>query len=60
MLEIRYGLEEELDVSWYAKPEFDWEQMRLIRGGIKEGIDPVIYAKPEYSRYFNRFYYLWL
>ena len=29
--EIRLGLEENIDVSIYAKPEFDWTKMRKIR-----------------------------
>ena len=31
MEEIRLGLEENIDVSIYAKPEFDWTKMRKIR-----------------------------
>ena len=31
MRQIRLGLEENLDVSTYAKIEFDWKQMREIR-----------------------------
>ena len=31
MKEIRLGLEQGLDVSTYAKPEFDWIQMKSIR-----------------------------
>lgn len=31
MKEIKEGLESEVDVSIYAKPEFDWEQMQQIR-----------------------------
>ena len=29
--EIKWGLEDNLDVSIYAKPEFDWKQMKKIR-----------------------------
>ena len=29
--EIRLGLEEGLNISWYAKKEFTWEQMFEIR-----------------------------
>lgn len=31
MFEIRLGLEQGLDISIYAKPEFTWEQMKQIR-----------------------------
>ena len=45
--EILQGLKENLDVSIYAKPEFDWEQMREIRFGLEDNVDVSIYAKPE-------------
>ena len=45
--EILKGLENNLDVSVYAKPEFDWEQMFEIR----EGLDVSIYAKTDFSDY---------
>ena len=32
--EIRYGLEDNLDVSIYAKSEFDEHQMNIIRFGL--------------------------
>ena len=35
-LEILRGLEDNLDVSIYAKEEFDWEQMQEIRDGLKK------------------------
>ena len=31
MLEIRLGLEANLDVSLYANPEYNWEQMKELR-----------------------------
>jgi hypothetical protein len=31
MEEIRLGLEDDLDVSVYADPKYDWLQMREIR-----------------------------
>ena len=49
MLEIQLGLEKKLDVSIYAKPEYDWEQMQHIRFGLENGLDVSIYAKPEYD-----------
>ena len=32
--EINYGLKENLEVSWYAKPEFSSQQMREILWGL--------------------------
>ena len=43
----RFGLVNKLNVSIYAKPEFDWEQMEQIRLGLEDNIDVSIYAKPE-------------
>lgn len=36
MEQIRFGLEDGLDVSVYADPEFDFEQMREIRIGLEQ------------------------
>ena len=33
---IKYGLTDE-QVAMYAKPEFDWKQMREIREGFENG-----------------------
>ena len=49
MFIIRIGLEENLDVSWYAKKEFNADQMREIRLGLIYNVDVSKYAKPEYS-----------
>ena len=49
MREIRLGLEKGLDVSIYAKPEYDWMQMEEIRLGLEKDIDVSEYAKPEYD-----------
>ena len=46
---IRLGLEDNLDVSTYAKKEFDLNRMGQIRAGLIDGLDVLIYAKPEYS-----------
>lgn len=59
---IKSGLEEGLDVKWYARPEFDFAemvdvslyaspefnfmQMGQIRMGLEKGIDVSIYANP--------------
>ncbi len=42
------GIEKGLDVSIYAKPEFNAKQMYEIRLGLEEGLDVSIYAKPEF------------
>ena len=47
--EILIGLEEKLDVSIYAKKEFNWEQMIQIREGLKNNIDVSIYAKTDFT-----------
>ena len=45
---IIMGIEKGLDVSIYAKPEFDGVQMLQIKLGLEYGIDVSIYAKPEF------------
>lgn len=35
MQEIRLGLQDGLDVSTYADPEFHWKQMKKIREGLE-------------------------
>ena len=47
--EINYGIKENLEVSWYAKPEFSAQQMREILWGLQLKIDVSIYANPKYS-----------
>ena len=49
MHEIRKGLERKLDISWYAKPEFEAEQMRQIREGLELGLDVSLYVRPEFD-----------
>lgn len=39
MKQIRIGLEKGLDVSIYAKPEFDWRQIRQISTDLGEDLD---------------------
>lgn len=46
LIEIRKGLEKGIDVSIYAKPDFEWRQMREIREGLEAGIDVSSYADP--------------
>ena len=47
--EIIKGLNKGLDISWYAKKDFNYEQMYKIREGLSKKLDVSIYAKPEYS-----------
>ena len=47
--EIRIGLEQGLDVSWYAKPDFTWIQMEEIRLGLEANIDVSIYSYPGFT-----------
>ena len=42
--EIKIGLENNLDVFVYAKPEYTWEQMNQIRLGLKNNSDVSIYV----------------
>ena len=48
---IILGLEQNLDVSIYAKPEYTWEQMRQIRLGLMNNLDVSIYAKSTFSSF---------
>ena len=36
---IKKGLENNIDVSWYAKKDFDWMQMKAIREGLEENLN---------------------
>ena len=47
--EILDGLEKKVDVSWYAKPEFDKYQMNVIKCGLEGNLNVSIYANPEFS-----------
>ena len=49
MAEILNGLELALDVSIYAKPEFNGRQVAEIRDGLDNELDVSIYAKPEFD-----------
>ena len=48
-LEITEGLEDNLDVLIYAKPEYSSLQMDEIKEGLKQNLDVSKYAFPEYS-----------
>ena len=47
--EILEGLKNNIDVSIYAKPEYNVLQMQEIRLGLQEGLDVSIYAKRKYT-----------
>ena len=49
--QILYGLEKRLDVSAYAKSEFNTYQMEQIICGLERGLDVSVYAKPEYNAF---------
>ena len=46
---ICYGLEDKLDISWYANPEFSDLQMEEIFLGLENNIDVSHYANPEFD-----------
>ena len=46
--EILKGLKNNLDVSIYAKPEFDTLRMRQIRLGLEDNLDVSWYAKKHF------------
>ena len=46
--EILKGLEDKLDVSWYANPDFSTYQMREIRYGLEEKLDVSWYVNPKF------------
>ena len=47
--EIRVGLQNNINVDWYAKPEFNYLQMRQIRLGLEAGVNVNVYARPEFK-----------
>ena len=44
---IRIGLEDDLDVSWYATERFDTKQKVEILAGLREGLDISKYTNPK-------------
>ena len=53
---IKIGLEKGLNVSVYAKSEFDWPQMEQIGLGLEDNLDVSIYANSKYN--WKQMYYL--
>lgn len=47
--QIRMGLEEKIDVSIYANPNYNWQQMRELRIGLREGLDVTPYRNQLYN-----------
>ena len=45
---IKQGLRSKVDISWYAKKEFNWLQMEQIRLGLLYDLDVSVYAKKEF------------
>ena len=44
---IKQGLRSKVDISWYAKKEFNWLQMEQIRLGLIYDLDVSKYAQSE-------------
>ena len=44
-----YGLQDNLDISIYANPDFSCFQMDQIRWGLADNLDVSLYANPEYT-----------
>ena len=49
MIEIKKGLERNLDITKYSNKELSWLQMAKIRKGLEEGIDVTKYNDPQYN-----------
>ena len=47
--QISIGLQANLDISIYAKTEFDWKQMCEIREGLENNLNVSIYAKEHFN-----------
>ena len=51
LVELRRGFEEGLDISVYADPDFEHEQMEVIREGLEKGLDVSVYDKLEFDHF---------
>jgi len=49
MLEIAFGLVDDLDVSIYASTKYDMKQMEQIRQGLVNKLDVSVYADSIYD-----------
>ncbi|UUD34813.1 hypothetical protein NPA07_03250 [Mycoplasmopsis caviae] len=46
---IKLGVAQNLDVTIYAKEEFNWDQMNQIRSGLRNKLDVSKYADPKFK-----------
>lgn len=49
LIQIKMGLEDGLNVSYYINPELSSNQMRIIREGLYKGLDVSKYADSKYN-----------
>lgn len=49
--QLEFGYEDNLDVSQYANPEFNYLQMNFIRNGLAKNLDITKYAFVEYNEH---------
>ena len=43
---IRLGLKNNINIDWYAKPEYNHNQMKEIRFGLENNLDVTPYLNP--------------
>ena len=46
---VRLGIQENLDIFWYNKPEYSSLQMNEIRIGLRDNLDVSTYAKKDFN-----------
>lgn len=49
--QLEFGYEDNLDISKYADPEFNYMQMNFIRNGLLKNLDISKYAFVEYNQH---------
>ena len=49
--QIILGLNNNVDVFIYAKPDFKWDQMLQIRRGLEDNLNISLYANLDYNEY---------
>ena len=54
---LRKGYDEGLDISLYANPAFDSNQMHTITYGLQNGVDVTLYAFVEYHNFMMQVIY---